>query len=103
MREYDFSGAQVTLVELSGWKARVANAVRRTVGNRLTLALCRLIPVPEGPQKGLLMWDPQFIYTQDDGSWAICWRTGAWNAFIVSKARSEAQRMAFRGEAIRLG
>lgn len=90
----DFSGAHSTTVDLSGKKARIANIFRLILGNKLTLALCRHLPISPPNEDGLLFWAPINTYMHKE--WALLWNTGAWDSFIVARANTDAQLRAFR-------
>ena len=91
----DFTGAHSTTVNLSGTKARIANIFRLILGNKLTLALCRRLPLSPPNGYGLLFWAPINTYMQKE--WALLWNTGAWDSFIVARANTNAQLRAFQG------
>lgn len=90
----DFTGAHSTTLRLKPYPARIANWIRRKIGNKAMLAICRRLPISKPSELGLLVWSRKYTYTA--GQWALCWHEENWHAFIVARANTDAQLRCFR-------
>lgn len=94
MIDLDFRGAYRAAIEVSGYRARLLNAIRLLIGDRAMFALCRLLPLGKPCAKGLLIWTPDRMICH--GQWAMGWHCEKYDAFFVGRAESDAQLRAWR-------